>query len=42
LKDVFSTMLENGRSMQGRYSADILQRSRQVNLSELLPLASQQ
>jgi uncharacterized protein (DUF697 family)/tellurite resistance protein len=42
LKDVFSTMLENGRSMQGRYSGDILQRSRQVNLSELLPLASQQ
>jgi uncharacterized protein (DUF697 family)/tellurite resistance protein len=41
LKDVFSTMLENGRSMQGRYSGDILQRSRQVNLSELLPLAKQ-
>jgi uncharacterized protein (DUF697 family)/tellurite resistance protein len=41
LKDVFATMLENGRSMQGRYSGDILQRSRQVNLSELLPLASQ-
>jgi uncharacterized protein (DUF697 family)/tellurite resistance protein len=42
LKDVFSTMLQNGRSMQGRYSGDILQRSRQVNVSELLPLASQQ
>jgi hypothetical protein len=42
LKDVFSTMLANGRSMQGRYSGDILQRSRQVNLSELLPLARQQ
>jgi uncharacterized protein (DUF697 family) len=42
LKDVFSTMLENGRSMQGRYSGDILQRSRQVNVTELLPLASQQ
>jgi uncharacterized protein (DUF697 family)/tellurite resistance protein len=42
LKDVFSAMLENGRSMQGRYSGDILQRSRQVNVSELLPLASQQ
>lgn len=41
LKDVFSTMLENGRSMQGRYSGDILQRSRQVNLTELLPLATQ-
>jgi uncharacterized protein (DUF697 family) len=42
LKDVFSTMLANGRSMQGRYSGDILQRSRQVNVSELMPLASQQ
>ena len=42
LKDVFSTMLQNGRSMQSRYSGDILQRSRQVNLSELLPLAKQQ
>ena len=42
LKDVFSTMLQNGRSMQDRYSGDILQRSRQVNLSDLVPLASQQ
>jgi len=42
LKEVFSTMLEKGRAMQGRYSGDILQRSRQVNVSELLPLASQQ
>jgi uncharacterized protein (DUF697 family) len=42
LKDAFSTMLENGRAMQGRYSGDILQRSRQVNVSELLPLANQQ
>jgi uncharacterized protein (DUF697 family)/tellurite resistance protein len=41
LKDVFSTMLVNGRSMQGRYSGDILQRSRQVNVSELLPLTRQ-
>jgi uncharacterized protein (DUF697 family)/tellurite resistance protein len=41
LKEVFSTMLANGRSMQGRYSGDILQRSRQVSLSELMPLASQ-
>jgi uncharacterized protein (DUF697 family) len=39
LKDVFSTMLANGRAMQSRYSGDILQRSRQVNVSELLPLA---
>jgi uncharacterized protein (DUF697 family)/tellurite resistance protein len=41
LKDVFATMLATGRSMQGNYSGDILQRSRQVNLSELLPLANQ-
>jgi uncharacterized protein (DUF697 family)/tellurite resistance protein len=41
LKDVFSTMLSTGRSMQGRYSGDILQQSRQVNLSDLLPLANQ-
>jgi uncharacterized protein (DUF697 family)/tellurite resistance protein len=40
LKDVFATMLANGRSMQGRYSGDILQRSRQVNISELMPLVS--
>jgi uncharacterized protein (DUF697 family)/tellurite resistance protein len=42
LKDVFSTMLQDGRSMQGRYSGDIRQRSSQVNLSELLPLVKQQ
>ena len=41
LKDAFATMLANGRSMQGRYSGDILQRSRQVNLSELMPLVNQ-
>ena len=38
LKDVFSEMLANGRSMQGRYSGDILQRARQVNVTELMPL----
>ncbi|MGH9591789.1 MAG: TerB family tellurite resistance protein, partial [Bryobacteraceae bacterium] len=42
LKDVFSTMLQDGRSMQGRYSGDIMQRSRQVNIAELMPLANQQ
>jgi uncharacterized protein (DUF697 family)/tellurite resistance protein len=41
MKDVFSTMLQNGRSMQGRYSGDILQRSRRVNVSELLPLVNE-
>lgn len=42
LKDAFSSMLENGRAMQSRYSGDILQRSRQVNVADLLPLANQQ
>jgi uncharacterized protein (DUF697 family)/tellurite resistance protein len=42
LKDVFSTMLESGRSMQGRYSSDIMERSRQVNVSDLVHLTSQQ
>jgi hypothetical protein len=41
MKDVFSEMLQNGRSMQGRYSGDIMRQSRQVNVSDLLPLASQ-
>ncbi len=38
LKDVFSEMLADGRSMQGRYSGDILQQARQVNVTELMPL----
>lgn len=38
LKGVFSEMLANGRSMQGRYSGDILQQARQVNVTELMPL----
>lgn len=42
LKEVFSSMLEEARSVQGRYAGDIAQKSRQVNVSELLPLAKQQ
>jgi uncharacterized protein (DUF697 family)/tellurite resistance protein len=38
LKDVFSSMLNEARSMQGRYSGEIAQKSRQVNVAELLPL----
>ena len=38
LKEVFSSMLDQARSMQGRYSGDIAQKARQVNVSELLPL----
>ncbi len=39
LKDVFTGMLQSGRSLQSRYSGDILQRSRQLNVAELIPLA---
>src|SRR5260370_42630751 len=42
LKEVFSSMLQEARSMQGRYSGDIAEKSRQVNLSELLPLVRRQ
>jgi len=38
MKDVFSEMLASGKSLQGRYSGDILQQARQVNVSDLLPL----
>jgi uncharacterized protein (DUF697 family)/tellurite resistance protein len=41
LKDVFSSMLNNARSMQGRYAGEIAQRSRQVNVADLLPLVRQ-
>jgi uncharacterized protein (DUF697 family)/tellurite resistance protein len=40
LKDVFSTMLAKGRSLQSQYSGDILQRSRQVNVAQLVPLVT--
>ena len=42
LKDVFGSMLDQARSLQGRYSGDIAQKARQVNVSELLPLVRQQ
>jgi len=41
LKEVFSSMLDEARSMQGRYSGEILQKSRQVNVSQLLPSVRQ-
>lgn len=40
LKETFSSMLAEGRSLQGRHSAEIYQQSRQVNVSDLLPLVS--
>ena len=42
LKQVFASLLDEARSMQGRYSGDIARKSRQVNVSELLPLVRQQ
>jgi uncharacterized protein (DUF697 family) len=41
LKNVFSSMMEQARSMQGRYSGDISRKAQQVNVSELLPLVRQ-
>jgi uncharacterized protein (DUF697 family)/tellurite resistance protein len=41
LKEVFSSMLAEARNLQGRYSGDIAQKSRQVNVSQLLPLVQQ-
>jgi uncharacterized protein (DUF697 family)/uncharacterized membrane protein YebE (DUF533 family) len=41
LKDVFTAMLAEGRSMQSRYSGDINQRAREVNVAQLLPLVRQ-
>lgn len=38
LKEVFSAMLDNGRSLQDRFAGDIQQRARQVNVAKLLPL----
>lgn len=38
LKDIFSSMLAKGRSLQSRYSSDIRRQSSQVNLSDLMPL----
>jgi uncharacterized protein (DUF697 family) len=42
LKEAFSSMLQDARLVEGRYSGDITEKSRQVNVSELLPLVSQQ
>jgi hypothetical protein len=42
LREIFSSMLQDARSLQGRYSGDIAQKSRQVNVAELLPLIREQ
>jgi uncharacterized protein (DUF697 family)/tellurite resistance protein len=38
LKDVFSSMLQQGHSLQDRYSSEIAQKARQVNVGELMHL----
>jgi uncharacterized protein (DUF697 family)/tellurite resistance protein len=41
LKEVFASMINEGRSLQNRHVIDIAQKSREVNVSELLPLIRQ-
>jgi hypothetical protein len=41
LKEVFASMLPEARALQNRYTGDIEQQSRQVNVSDLLPLVRQ-
>jgi len=41
LKQVFASMLSEGNALQGRYTNEIFQKSRQVNVTQLLPLISQ-
>jgi uncharacterized protein (DUF697 family)/tellurite resistance protein len=38
LRDAFSSLLGEARSLQGRYSGQIAEKSRQVNVAQLLPL----
>ena len=42
LKETFAAMLQNARSLENRYSGQIMEKSRQVNVAELLPLIKQQ
>ncbi len=41
LKEVFTSLLSEGQALQSRYSDQILQRSRQINVAQLLPLVRQ-
>jgi uncharacterized protein (DUF697 family)/tellurite resistance protein len=41
LRSVFSSVLQDARSLQGRYTGDISRKAQQVNVSELLPLVRQ-
>ena len=42
LKEVFNNMLQEARLRQSNYSAAIADKARQVNVSQLLPLVTQQ
>lgn len=42
LKEAFSSMLQDGRSLQNRYAGDIAAKSREVNVAQILPLMRQQ
>jgi uncharacterized protein (DUF697 family) len=41
LKRLFSSMLAEARSMQGRYAGDMAEKCRHVDLTQLMPLARQ-
>ncbi len=41
LKEAFSSMLQDARGLQGRYSGEIAQKAREVNVAQLLPLVRQ-
>jgi uncharacterized protein (DUF697 family)/tellurite resistance protein len=38
LKQVFASLLSQGNALQSRYQSEILQKSRQINVNQLLPL----
>jgi uncharacterized protein (DUF697 family) len=41
LRNVFSSMVDQARSLQGRYASDISRKAQQVNVSQLMPLVRQ-
>ena len=41
LKEVFTSLVNEGNALQTRYSNDIVQKSRQINVAGLLPLVKQ-
>jgi uncharacterized protein (DUF697 family)/tellurite resistance protein len=41
LKEVFTSLLSEGNALQTRYTSEIVQKSRQINVSDLLPLVRQ-